>query len=229
MEVIKFSPTSIELPAISIYLHVIYILLILALVKYVVGKIINKIFNWVLIQAKVCKNIRKMPDWIAECKNRSDIPQKQDIKPIDLRGQYLKGVKFTVSLIGDPEFWRVGFMIGNEKYFAHNIVDTNNAITIHTGSGYNKKDKLLPVWKYYGEFKHNNPDSSSVSTVDISNIDFILDINEDNFMVVRIENEVVFAQKINPSFRRRIFLKAWADDQPDFKVKFSNIKYTLWS
>lgn len=228
-ESVKLSLQSVELPVVAVYLHIIYLLAILALLRFIFGK--HLIYPFYLLYSwwKELKSKQEMPYWVAHCKEKKDIPQKQDIKPIDLKGQYIKSIKFTVSLVGNPDFWRAGFMVGNEKYFAHNVVDSDNAITIHTGSGYDKKNKILPIWKYYGDFKQNNPDSSSVSTEDIKNIDFAVDINENNFMIVKIENEVVFAQRIDASFRRRFFLKAWADDKPDYKVKFSEIKYSLWN
>lgn len=228
-ESVKLSLQSVELPVITIYLHIIYLLVIFALLKFILGK--RLVYPFLLLGSwwKEIRNKQEIDDWIAHCIKKKDIPQKQDIKPIDLKGQYIKSIKFTISLIGNPDFWRAGFMIGNEKYFATNIVDPDNAITIHTGSGYDKENKILPIWKYYGDFKHNNPDSSSVYTEDIKNIDFAININANNFMVVKVEDEVVFAQGISPSFRRRFFLKAWADDQSDYKVEFSDIKYTLWS
>ena len=48
-------------------------------------------------------------------------------------------------------------------------------------------------------------------------------------MTVRVEDDVVFAQKIKPDFRRRFFLKAWADDKSDYNVIFKDIEYSLWS
>ncbi|HMS22690.1 MAG TPA: hypothetical protein PKA38_02890 [Candidatus Levybacteria bacterium] len=48
-------------------------------------------------------------------------------------------------------------------------------------------------------------------------------------MQVKLQNEVIFAQRIDPSFRRRVYLKAWADEKPDIKIKFRDISYSLWS
>ncbi len=227
--IIRISPQSIELPVLTPYLHIIYFLIIIALIRYILGNLIRQSINFLKAKWKEEISKQKIPDWTAKCKKKPDIPQKQDIKTIDLKGQYIQSIKFTINLVGNPKFWRAGFMMGNEKNFAHNIVDTENAITIHTGSGYNKKNNLLPIWKYYGEFKQNNSDSSSVISEDIKNIKLFLTINENNFMTVRIENDVVFAQRIEPSFRRRFLLKAWADANPDYKINFKDIKYSLWS
>jgi len=228
-QTIKFSSRGIELPVLDTYLHVIYLLLIFALVKYIFGNQINQFYKYLKSKFKELRSRQKISDWTAECKNRRNISQKQDTKNIDLKGQYIRSIKFTVVLDKSTKFWRTGFMMGNEKNFANNIVDTENAITIHAGSLDSEENNLLPIWKYYGDFKRENPDSSGVILEDKSNIEFSLTINDSNFMTVRVEDDVVFAQKIKPDFRRRFFLKAWADDKSDYNVIFKDIEYSLWS
>ena len=142
---------------------------------------------------------------------------------------YLQSLDFTVSLIGNPKFWRAGFMLGNEKFLAHESVKPEKAITIHTGSHSDKESNLLAVWKYYNGYSNNNPDSSTVKSEDTKNIAFSVNINSKNFMTVKVQDDVVFAQGIDSSFRRRLYLKAWADDKPNYKVRFKDIEYTLYS
>lgn len=228
-QTIKFSTQGIELPVLTIYLHVIYLLIVFALIKYIFGNQINQFLKWTRGKWKEFRSKQKISDWTAVCKSRRNISQKQDTKNIDLKGQYIQSIQFTVVLDKSVKFWRAGFMMGNEKNFANNVVDTENAITIHAGSLDDEENSLLPIWKYYGEFKRENPDSSGVILEDKSNIKFSIMINENNFMTVRVEDDVVFAQKIKPDFRRRVFLKAWADDKPDYEATFKDIQYSLWS
>lgn len=224
---IKFSPQSLEFPAINIYVHLISILLIAYLLKLTFGNQI-KILSLILIN-KIKDFLYKetIDDWLANCKERSEWPNKQDVLGLDLKGQYLKSLTFSVSLTGKTDYWRAGFVIGNEKLKANEIIDTANAITIHTGSAYKKEDKILPVWKYYDNFNHNNPDTSNVKSEPPGLRTFQVDINSNNFMQVRVQNELIFAQRINPAFRRRVYLKAWADDKQNIQVKFKNISYSL--
>jgi len=228
-QTIKLSLQSIEIPAINLYVHIISILIILALVTWIFGRQILQLL--VLIWEKIAdlKNTLSHSDWIASCKHRKDWPQKQDVISLNLKGRYLKSLTFSISLVGNPRYWRAGFIVGNEKIKVNEIVDTKNGITIHIGSDYEKKNKILPVWKYYNEFERNNPDFSLVKSDNWGMRTFSLNINKNNFMQVKLQDEVIFAQEINFSFRRKVYLKAWADDRPDCKIKFRNITYTLWS
>jgi len=228
-QTIKLSLQSIEIPAINIYVHIISLLLIALLVKLIFGKKISDLLGQAAEKVKDRLSRESLKDWVAKCRVRKDWPQKQDALSLDLKGRYLKSLTFSVILTGNPKHWRAGFIIGNEKLRANEIIDVKNGITIHTGSEYQKKDKLLPVWKYYEAFGNGNPDFSSVKSDDAGNRTFQIDITKNNFMQVKVQNDVIFAQKINPSFRRRAYLKAWADDQPDVAIKFKNISYSLWS
>lgn len=228
-QTIKVSLQSIEIPAINIYVHLISILLVAFLLKKIFGKQISDLFNLADEKRKDYLNRMSHEDWIAHCRERKDWPQKQDVLSLDLKGRYLKSLSFSVSLKGNPEYWRAGFVLGNEKLKAHQIIDTKNGITIHTGSGYEKGNKILPVWKYYEDFVANNPDSSSVKSDNPGLRTFHISINKDNFMQVKIQNEVIFAQRVEASFRRRLYLKAWTDTYPDAKIKFRKISYSLWS
>ena len=228
-QTIKLSLQSIEIPAINLYVHLISTLVVLFLAKKIFGEQILQIL--VFIKEKIIDftSTQTHEDWTASCRERKDWPQKQDVISLDLKGRYLKSLTFSVSLAGNPEYWRAGFVVGNEKIKANEIVDIKNGITIHTGSGYEKQNKILPVWKYYNEFGRNNPDSSSVKSDNWCMRTFSLNINKNNFMQVKLQDELIFAQKINSSFRRKVYLRAWADDRPDCKVKFRNVRYTLWS
>jgi len=48
-------------------------------------------------------------------------------------------------------------------------------------------------------------------------------------MRVKVENDLIFAQKVDASFRRRVYLKGWVDTSQDCEIKFKNINYSLWS
>ena len=209
---IKLSLQSIEIPAINLYVHLISILVVLFLIKKIFGEQILQLL--VSIREKVTDFTSKQTheDWIASCRERKDWPHKQDTISLDLKGRYLKSLTFSISLAGNPQYWRAGFIIGNENIKANEIVDTKNGITIHIGSGYEKQNKILPVWKYYGEFGRNNPDSSSVKSDNWGMRTFDVNINKNNFMQVKVQNEVIFAQRIDSSLRRKVYLKAWADD-----------------
>lgn len=228
-QTIKVSLQSIEIPAINIYVHAISILIIVFLLKAVLGKQISILLNQTVEIVKDLLSKKSHEDWIAHCRTRKNWPQKQDVLSLDLKGRYLKSLTFSVTLTGRPEYWRAGFVLGNEKLKANEIVDTKSGITIHTGSGYEKSEKILPVWKYYDNFNRENPDTSTVKSENPGLRTFHININKDNFMQVKVQNELIFAQRINPSFRRRIYLKAWADDYPEIKLKFRDISYSLWS
>lgn len=228
-QTIKVSLQSLEIPAIGFYVHAISLLLTLFLIKKIFGQQIKYCLLWIITSIKGIFNRKSHPDWIAKCVERKNWPQKQDALSLDLKGQYLKNLSFAVTLTGQPQHWRAGFVLGNEKLMANKMVDNKNGILIHTGSDYDKKEKILPIWKYYDDFSNNNPDFSSVKSENIGERIFSVDINNENFMTVKVQNEVIFAQRINSSFRRRVYLKAWVDTSPDCAIKFKRIKYTLWS
>lgn len=228
-QTIKLSLHSIEILAINLYVHLISTLVVLFLVKKIFGKQILQLLVFIKERFVDFTNRQTHDDWTASCRERKDWPQKQDVISLDLKGRYLKSLIFSISLVGDPKYWIAGFVVGNEKMKANEIVDTKNGITIHTGSGYEKQNKILPVWKYYNEFERNNPDSSSVKSDNWGMRTFEVSINNNNFMQVKLQNEVIFAQKIDSSFRRKVYLKAWADELTNCNVKFRKITYTLWS
>jgi hypothetical protein len=228
-QTIKASLQSIEIPAINLYVQVISILIIVFLIKLFFGKEIVILLNQGWEKVKDRLNKMSHENWIAHCRERKEWPQKQDVLPLDLKGHYIKSLTFSITLKGNPEFWRAGFIVGNEKLRANEIVNTNNGITIHTGGEYQKRDKILPIWKYYDNFGPNNPDFISVKSDNPGLRTFDISINKNNFMQVKAQNEVIFAQKIEPSFRRRVYLKAWVDKYPDAKIKFRDISYLVCS
>lgn len=228
-QTIKISLQSIEIPAINLYVHLISILVVLFLAKKIFGRQILDLLIFIREMIVDFASKQTHEDWIASCRERKDWPQKQDVISLDLKGRYLKSLSFSISLVGNPEYWRAGFVIGNEKMRAEEIVDTKNGITIHTGSGYSKQNKILPVWKYYNEFGRNNPDSSSVKSDHWGLRTFVITIDKNNFMQVKLQDEIIFAQRIESSSRRKVYLKAWADSYPNCKIKFRDIKYTLFS
>lgn len=227
VQTIKVSLQSIEIPAINVYVHAISILVVLFLVKLIFGKTINTLVLYVRDKLSAVLNKKTCQDWIAYCRERKNWPQKQDALSLDLKGRYIKSLNFSITVRGKPQYWRAGFVLGNEKLIAQQIVDNKNGVTIHTGSDYDKKEKLLPVWKYYDNFSNGNPDYSSVKFEKMDERNFSISISNDNFMKVKLQDEVIFAQRINPLFRRRVYLKAWADTKPDCKIKFKKITYTL--
>ncbi|OGM20434.1 hypothetical protein A2714_01230 [Candidatus Woesebacteria bacterium RIFCSPHIGHO2_01_FULL_38_9] len=228
-QTIKVSLQSIEFPAINFYVHIVSVLLILFLLKKTFGDQIFRILNVLkeLISASI--NRKKNDDWMAFCRTRKYWPQKQDSFSLDLKGMYIKSLDFTVFPISNPQHWRAGFVIGNEKLKANEIVDTTNGITIHTGSDLDDQEKIIPIWKFYNGFDHNNPDSSLVNSKGLKEIKFSLIISNENFMRVKVENDLIFAQKVDASFRRRVYLKGWVDTSQDCEIKFKNINYSLWS
>lgn len=187
METIKFSLQGIEIPAVRVYVHLISSLLILFLTKKTFGKQISGFFRFTYYQLFVFPQRKhRVNEWIATCRKRKGWPQKQDVKSVDLKGMYLQSLTFTISLIGEPEFWRAGFMLGNEKFYAHEIVKPENAITIHIGSNPDSQNDLLAVWKYYNGFSNDNPDSSTVKSENIENISISVDITTKNFLTVEV-------------------------------------------
>ena len=228
-QTIKVSLQSIEIPAISLYVHLISILLVFLLLKLVFGKQISHLVFLARGYLIDFFSRKSHDDWIAHCREREHWPQKQDALGLDLKGRYLKSLNFAITVMGNPQHWRAGFVLGNEKLKANQIVEPQNGITIHTGSDYNKREKLLPVWKFYEKYSQNNPDFSSVKFEDMAEGKFSISITNDKFMRVKVQNEVIFAQRIDSSFRRRVYLKAWVDTSPDCKIKFENIEYSLWS
>lgn len=228
-QTIKVSLESIEIPAFNQYVHIISILIILFLIQKIWGHQISAFISLCLESIKTKFVFIKHENWIAHCRQRKNWPQKQDTLGLDLKGRYLRTLTFSVTLMGNPLYWRAGFVLGNEKLRANEIVDSNNGITIHIGSEYAKSERILPVWKYYDNFKRANPDFSTVKSENAGLRIFKINIDKNNFMQVWIQNELIFAQRINSSFRRRIYLKAWVDTNPDAKIKFRDIVYTLWS
>src|SRR5688572_15993035 len=134
-QTIKVSLQSIEIPAIQLYVHLISILLVLFLLKKTFGTQISYLINLGWNKVIDLTNRKSHEEWIANCRERKDWPQKLDALSLDLKGSYLKSLSFSVTLAGNPPNWRAGFVIGNEKIRANEIVDTKNGITIHTGSG----------------------------------------------------------------------------------------------
>lgn len=228
MPVLKFTflSQSIELPINPFQGSVVFLLLIIFLISVMFGKHIKSIGKILCQWVKNIFSYRKHDDWTAHCRERKLWPQKQDSLPLKLKGKYLKSLNFAGTVRGRPTYWRAGFVVGNEKLRANEIVDTGNAITIHTGSDYEKTERILPLWKFYNGFGRNNPDFCSVKFDDMSEREFGIIINDKNFMTVKIQGEPVYSEKINPSFRRKVYLKAWVDQHEDCYIKFKHIRYS---
>lgn len=169
--------------------------------------------------------IRRKEDWTANCRERRGWLQRGDAIPLELDGKYLKELTFIVEPMGNPHNWRGGFIIGNPTFSPTSIVDSQNAITCHVGAP-PSLDEAIPVWIYDENYDRNNPYSTLVKSGREKTIRFLLKVNDDNFITIEVQGQVVYAKRIDSSLRKKIYLLAWGDDT-NCRVKFSGINYYI--
>lgn len=207
------------------FLIALFILFLLGVIKVTFGKEIILVLSWFKTFHKNFKEKGKNhthDDWIAICKRRTGWIQKSTAEYIDLKGNYLKQLSFTVTPITKSKNWRGGFILGNEKFKPEQLIDSKNSITIHTGAPPPIKE-AQHIWYYDKHFTRNNPGSTSVKVVN-NQVHFNINI-DNNKLSVRANNQPIYSEKINPNFRKKVYLLAWGDHD-DCKVKFTNISYT---
>lgn len=164
-------------------------------------------------------------NWTAVCKLRQGWGQKGDALALDLEDKYIKSLSFSISPIGKPINWRGGFIIGNEKLQPQNIVDTSHSITIHVGSP-PPIDEAQYVWIYDWNHARNHPDSRTVKLNNKALILFEVNINDNNFISVSVNNQLVYSNRLDASYRRKAYLLGWCD-YASCKVKFTDIRHSI--
>lgn len=207
------------------FTNMLLIIIAIAAVKIAFGKEIVFLFikGW---ESFTKRGIRKKhDDWVAVCKERDGWIQKGNAKPLNLEGRYLKKLTFEVSPVGKPSNWRGGFMLGNEKFQPQAIIDSDNAIMVHTGSP-PPIAKAQHVWIYDKEHIINHPTSVAVTMSSKNKFTFSIEINDKNFLIVYANNQQVYSKQIESSYRKKIYLLAWGD-YADCKVRFTNISFII--
>lgn len=205
--------------------NVLLIIVILAVIKIAFGKEIILLFKIGLSSWSQRSKTESIAGWEANCIQRNGWFQRGDAKALDIEGRYLKKLSFTVSVIGRPNNWRGGFILGNQRFAPQTIVDQANAITIHTGSP-PPIAQAQHVWIYDDLHGRNNPDSTTVTAINIGQIHFQIDINSDNFLSVFVNGQQVYFKRIDLSFRKKVYLLAWGDNT-NCRVRFANINITF--
>ena len=199
------------------------VILVIALFVATLGKPFLKFLSSLKKVYLSAPRIKRKDDWIADCRNRRGWIQKGDAIALELDGKYLRELTFVVEPEGQPSNWRGGFIIGNPTFSPISIVDSKNAITCHVGEP-PVFDEAIPVWVYDEVYERNNPYSAIVKSSGERNATFLVRISEDNYLTVEVQNQVVYAKRIDSSMRKKAYLLAWGDDS-DCKVKFSGITY----
>lgn len=201
------------------------VILVLALFITTLGKPVLKFLASFKQAYLSVPRIRRKDDWIADCRDRKGWIQKGDAMVLELDGRYLKELTFVVKPEGNPNNWRGGFIIGNPTFSPITIVDSQNAITCHVGEP-PIFDEAIPVWVYDEEHERNHPYSAIVKSSGERSATFLVRISEDNYLTVEVQNQVVYAKRIDSSMRKKVYLLAWGDES-DCKVKFSGITYYI--
>lgn len=216
------------------FLIALFFLTVISLIRLAFGIELAAIFIFIVIIITVVlwckKNIRERPkkrkhqDWIAECRPREGWRQKAHAEYLDLEGKSLKELNFTVRPIGGVAYWRAGFMLGNENTRPQYIIDTDNAITIHTGIP-GTLEKGIHVWRYDKKHPVNHPEESPV-LID-GDINFKVSVNKNNHLSIHLGNQPIYEHRVEPEFRRKLFLLAWADEFANCNIEFTNIIYKI--
>lgn len=209
----------------SLFLNVLFVILLLIVTKVGFGREIK------LISINIWKKFinkerkRKNEDWIADCKTRGGWKQKANGIPLKLENKHLRTLSFEISPIGNPKNWRGGFIIGNERYHPESIVDTNNSLLFHVGAPPQIANAQY-VWFYDTAHSEGNPATTSVTKDSSQKINFNVKIDRFHILKVLVNEQQVYNKKIPSLFRNKVYLLAWGDDA-NCKVSFTNIKYTL--
>jgi hypothetical protein len=169
--------------------------------------------------------VRRKVDWTAECKDRQGWIQKGDAIVLGLEGKNLRELTFLLEPKGRPKNWRGGFIIGNPAFSPNSIVDSQNAITCHIGSP-PVLDGSIPVWIYDKNHERNHPYSTLVKSENRNPTGFSVKVNENNFLTIEVDEQLVYAKRIDSSFRKKVYLLAWGDNS-NCSVKFSSITYYI--
>lgn len=169
--------------------------------------------------------IRRKEDWIADCRERRGWIQKGDAMALELEGKYLKELAFIVEPEGHPDNWRGGFMIGNPTFSPTSIVDSQNAITCHVGVP-PILDEAVPVWIFDENHERNNPYSTLVKSTGERTVRFLIKVNDDNFLTIEVQGQIVYAKRVDSSFRKKVYLLAWGDEA-NCRVRFSGTTYYI--
>lgn len=203
----------------------VFVILVIFLFVFTLGKPLLKSLGSIKKAYLSVPRIRRKEDWIAHCRDRRGWLQKGDAMPLELEGKYLRELTFVVEPEANPDNWRGGFIFGNPTFSPISIVDSQNAITCHVGSP-PIFDEAMPVWVYDSEHERNHPYSALVRSSGRGSIVFLVKINDDNYLTVEAQGQLLYARKIDASMRKKVYLLAWGDGS-DCKVKFSGITYYI--
>lgn len=204
---------------------IILLVIILSVVKFAFGKEIITLFKWIQKQLLNREKTKTHLDWLAICKERQGWIQKGDAEALDLEGKHLKRLTFTISPIGEPDNWRGGFILGNERFHPQNIIDSNNAITVHAGSP-PPIESAQHIWMYDWNHDRDHSHSTTVKLIDSGKVNFQLTIDDENNLTVHVNSQQVYSNKIDSSYRRKVYLLGWGD-HADCQVYFENISFTI--
>ncbi len=203
----------------------ILVITIIALFILTLGRPLLKFFSSIKKAYLSVPRVRRKDDWIADCRERRGWLQRGDAIALELDGKYLRELSFIIEPQGKPSNWKGGFMIGNPTFSPTTIVDSQNAITCHVGTP-PTLDEAVPVWIYDADHDRNNHYSTLVKSDKHRVVRFLVNVNDDNFVRIEVQGQVVYAKRIDPSLRKKAYLLAWGDEV-DCRVKFSGITYYI--
>ena len=181
MKFLGFELTSETLQKFPIFGYILLILITLSAIKLAFGKEIIWLIKKVWEKFLKRDQSRTHNDWIANCINREGWYQKGDAEFINLEERYIKKLSFNIYPIGKPTNWRAGFILGNEKFHPQQIVDKDNAITIHAGSP-PPIARAQHFWIYDWNHGRDKPDSTTIKMIDKRKIYFKISVNNNNFL-----------------------------------------------
>ncbi len=212
--------SSYPLFAISLLVIVVIFLFILTL-----GRPLLRFFDFLKKAYLSVPRIRRKEDWVADCRERRGWLQKGDAMALKLEGKHLRELTFVAEPEDNPSNWRGGFMIGNPTFSPASIVDIQNAITCHVGVP-PILDEAVPVWIFDESHERNNPYSTLVKSTGERAVRFLIKVNEDNFLTIEVQGQIVYAKKVDSSMRKKVYLLAWGDEA-DCRVRFSGTTYYI--
>lgn len=209
----------------SLFLNVLFIMLLLIVTKLGFGKEIQStsVNIWKRFINKEKK--RKNENWIADCKAREGWKQKAIGIPLKLENKHLRTLSFEVSPIGKPKNWRGGFIIGNERYHPESIIDTDNSLLFHVGTPPQIANAQY-VWFYDRDHIEGDPATTSVMKDSSNKIRFNIKIDHFHILKVLVNEQQVYNKKIQSLFRNKVYLLAWGD-HANCRVIFTNIRYSF--
>lgn len=202
------------------------IILIILVIWIILDTIIPSwVYKWLLNRVKGRLQQHTLRNWTSDCIQRDGRLQRCDFVNLDLKNKYLNNLTFKTTLIWkNGPTWRAGFIIGNPSFRPEGVVDSDNAITCHTGQP-PESNNIHYIWLYDETHDRSHPYSTSTLRKQKTTI-FDVSITENNHLRININNQLVYNEGIPSNFRKKVYLIAWGDDN-DCKVRFSEIKYSV--